>query len=29
MFEVERKAIFPCAQQEQQTLTAFDAKNLN
>jgi hypothetical protein len=26
-FEVERKVFFPCAQQGQQTLTAFGAKN--
>jgi hypothetical protein len=29
MFEVERKVFFPCAQQGQQTLTAFCAKVLN
>jgi hypothetical protein len=28
-FEVERKVFMPCAQQGQQTLTAFGAKNLN
>jgi hypothetical protein len=28
-FEVERKVVFSCARQGQQTLTAFGAKNLN
>jgi hypothetical protein len=29
MFQVERKVFFPCAQQEQHSLTAFGAKFLN
>jgi hypothetical protein len=29
MFEVERKDFFPCARQEQQSLTAFGANFLN